>query len=159
MSSLFLSIHSDNLMRALLQAPDKLEKEMGNATLRNIKEIARSARDKAPKAFTTLTQSINDVMISAYEGLIAPTVDYAQAVEEGTDGGAMPPVQNILDWIRVRNIEPNHPDMDQEDLAFVIAQSIAVRGTPAQPYMEPALEDNRGRAERRYNEAIERALQ
>ena len=159
MSDFSLSIHSDNLMRALLQVPDKLEKEMGNATLRNVKEIARSAREKAPKAFTTLTQSINDVMVSAYEGLIAPTVDYAQAVEEGTDGGAMPPVQNILDWIRVRNIEPNDSEMDQEDLAFTVARSLAHRGTPEQPYMEPALEDNRDRAERRYNEAIERALQ
>lgn len=159
MSELSLSIHSDNLMRALLQVPDRLEKEIGNATLRNIKEIARSAREKAPKAFTTLTQSINDAMISAYEGLVAPGVNYAQAVEEGTKGGAMPPVSNIFDWIKVRNIEPNNSDMDQEDLAFVIARSIAHRGTPAQPYMEPALEDNRDRAERRYNEAIERALQ
>ncbi|MCW8830666.1 MAG: hypothetical protein OQK32_03995 [Gammaproteobacteria bacterium] len=159
MNELSLSIHSDNLMRALLQVPDKLEKEMGHATARNIKEIARSARHHAPKAFSTLTQSINDVMISAYEGLVAPGVDYAQAVEEGTDGGNMPPVQNILDWIMVRNIEPNKPDMDQEDLAFVMVHSIAHRGTPAQPYMQPALEDNRERAERRYNEAIKRALQ
>lgn len=159
MTQLSLTVNADNLMQALLQTPELLAKNMANAVLRVSKEMANSAKDYAPKAFSTLTLSINNTQISPYEAIVAPGVDYARLVEEGTGPGAMPPVQNIEDWINVgAKIEPNNPEMTSRDLAYIIARSIAHHGTPAQPYMAPAFKDNRDKAERRINRAIDAAL-
>lgn len=155
---LSIEINTDRLQQAIRNAPRALEREMSAAIVRVTKEIARDAHRNAPKATSLLRNSINDTYPSPYEGIVAPGVDYAQAVEEGTHGQPMPPVQNIEDWIAVRRIVPNDPDMTPHQLAFVMARSIAHRGTPAQPYMVPALESNRVRAERRLNAAIDRAL-
>ncbi len=158
MNAITLTIDSDNLMKALLQAPDLLAKNMANAVLRTTKEIARSARSKAPKAFSTLTNSIKDTQISPYEAIVAPGVNYASYVEYGTKAGAMPNRDSIQDWIEVRNIQPNDPFMDERDLSFIIARSIAARGTPAQPFLIPAFEENKAKAERRFNLAINAAV-
>ena len=158
MNGLSIEIDTQQLVQALLKNPALLGRNVSNAILRVTKSVARSAREYAPKAFSTLTQSIHDTQVSQYEGVVSAGVDYATAVERGTSRQPMPPVANILDWIRVRRIEPNQPDMDQEDLAFIVARSIAARGMPPQPYMGPALADNRRDAERRLNIAIDAAL-
>jgi hypothetical protein len=158
MNGMSLEINSDALYRALLEKPVQLERNMGTAIGRIVLEVARSARAKAPKAFSTLTHSIKSLLISNYEGIVAPGVGYAQVVEEGTRGGGMPPVQNILDWIKVKHITSIEPNTSQRDLAFMIARSIAIKGTPAQLYMAPALEEQSANAERRINAAIDAAL-
>lgn len=160
MSNLELTINSKGLERALANSPRILEKHVARAISRSVQEMARSAKRNAAKAFSTLTNAITATQPSPLEGLATAGTDYALAVEEGTDpGGSMPPVQHILDWIKVIKLEPRDPDMTQEDLAFVIARSIAFKkGTPAQPFMQPAFDDNVARAERRINKAINDAL-
>lgn len=155
-----LTIEASALQRALLASPRALERHLDRAIGRVTQEIARDARIKAPKAFSTLTNSIRGFRPSTSEGIVAPGVDYARLVEEGTEGGGdrLPPTRNLLDWVKVKGISPNDPDMTQEDLAFAIARSIAVKGTPAQPYLRPALEENRARAERLISRAIDDAL-
>ncbi|HHJ11894.1 MAG TPA: hypothetical protein ENK00_01835 [Chromatiales bacterium] len=120
--------------------------------------MARDARRRAPKAFSTLTNAIRGDQVSPFEGRVVAGVDYARAVEEGTRGGAFPPVRNILDWVKVTRQVPDDPAMDQADLAYVIARAIARRGTPAQPFMGPAFEDNKARAQRRIDAAVQAAL-
>lgn len=162
-----LIIDDERLMQALIQAPDKLEKELNKAIDRSLREMARDARGEAPKAFSQLVNSINVVRPGPLEGTVGPSVDYGQAVEEGTGvfgpegvySGEFPPVENILDWIGVVGLTPNDPNYDQEDLAWAIATEIALTGTQAQPYLAPAFEKNIDRANRRFNEAIERSLQ
>lgn len=160
------SIENDRLVRALLLAPGALQRHMNRNIGRAIHEIARAWRSKAPKAESTYTNSIRPEMVSAFEGVAVAGVDYARAVEEGTGlygprgaaSGKAPPVNAIHDWIRVKNITPDDPYMDQQDLAFVIARSIAARGTPAQPSAGPALEEKRARAEQLVEQAIDAAL-
>ncbi len=158
MAGLTLTIDSAKAAAAFAQSPAILEKHLGKAISRIVNEIARSARRKAPKAFSTLTQSIRPQVLSPLEGTVAPGVDYARAVEEGTGPGGFPSEQSMLDWIRVRRIVPDDPGMDETDLAYVIARSIAQRGTPKQPYLQPALDDNQRKAERRADAAIDAAL-
>ena len=158
--SLELSIDSKKLQQAILKAPDVLERELDLAIGRILPEMARAAKDEAPKSMSTLTNSIKDDRISPLEGIVAPHVNYARAVEEGTDGGYYPPPQNILDWIRAGSgITPNDPDMDDVDLAHAISRSIAQKGTQPHPYMAPAFENKKARADFLINRAIERALQ
>jgi len=158
MAGLTLTIDSAKAAGALAQSPEILEKHLGRAISRIVGEIARDARRKAPKAFSTLTNSIRPQIIRPLEGVVAPGVDYARIVEEGTGPGGFPPERTLLDWIRKRRIEPRDPDMDQQGLAYVIARSIAQRGTPAQPYLAPALKDNERKAARRVDAAIDAAL-
>jgi HK97 gp10 family phage protein len=158
MMQLGLEIHHRGLMQAISQGPAVLRKHMNMAVLRTVMEIARSARRYAPKAFSTLTQSINYRMVNALTGEVAPHVDYAEMVETGTGPGGFPTDEAIFQWIKVKRIQPRDPGMDQRDLAYVLARSIALKGTPEQPYMEPALQDNKARADRRINTAINKAL-
>ncbi|MFA7666455.1 MAG: HK97-gp10 family putative phage morphogenesis protein [Burkholderiaceae bacterium] len=159
--SLELTVDSRELQRAMLASPAILGKHLTRAIERVTLEMARDARRRAPKAFSTLTQSINSAMVSPVEGLVFAGADYARLVEEGTRGGSgrrPPPKANILDWIKVRRIQPDDPTMSQEDLAYVFARSIARKGTPAQPFMRPAYEANRVKAEQRISKAIDAAL-
>jgi HK97 gp10 family phage protein len=155
-------VHSDKLVQALLQTPQLLAKNMAKAVLRSAKEMARAARtnvNQGPNAFGTLRNTIKEKQRSPYEAIIAPNVNYAQMVEEGTSGGGKaPPRDSIEDWINVRGILPNDPFMDSRDLSFLIARSIAKKGTPPQPYLQPAFDDNKAKAERRINLAIDAAL-
>lgn len=158
MTALALHIDNTRLRLAASAAPQRLAQEMDLAITRIVKEMARTARRKVPKAHSTLANSIRDEKISSFEAAVVAGVNYALDVEEGTDPQGMPPVLAIFDWIRVKNIEPNDPTMDQSDLAFVIARSIAHAGTPAQPYAAPALEAHRAGAEQRISRAIDIAL-
>jgi hypothetical protein len=143
---------------AMRLAPVALGRNMRRAISRSLQEMARDARRNAPKGHSTLTNSINVAMVDDFEGTAGPHVDYARMVEEETGAGGFPPQQSLLDWIKVKHIEPNDPQMSQEDLAFVIARSIAARGTEAQPYLQPAFDDNKARAEQRISDAIDQTL-
>ena len=165
--SMELTIDSEPLERAIAMGPRTLAKHLDRAIGRSIHEMARSAKGHAPKANSELTNAINAVQPNALEGLVVVGVDYGQAVEEGTGAygpegrpsGKVPPEVHIEDWIRVKHITPDDPNMDAEDLAFVIARSIAARGTPAQPYMQPAYDENVDKAQRRIDAAIDAAIE
>ena len=167
-----LKFESEKLAAALLRAPDALTRHMDRAIERAVQVMARSARNKAAESDTTgqLKQSIQRFRPSPFEGVVAPGADYARAVEEGTGvygprgvaSGKMPTpdldIRPMLDWVKGKRLSPNDPNMDQEDLAWIIARSIAHSGTPPQPFLAPALEENRSRAERLIEAAIDAAL-
>jgi hypothetical protein len=158
MTELSLQITNRGLLQALSQGPEVLRKHLNLAILRSVMEIARSARRHASKAFSTLTQSIKQQMIDPLTGEVAPHVDYSEMVETGTGPGGHPTDESILRWLQVKHISPRDPTMTEQDLAFVIARSIAHKGTPEQPYMAPALAENKDRAARRIDAAINKAL-
>lgn len=147
-----------SLIKAFAKAPALLSRHIGLAIGRSVREMARTAHLNAPKAFSTLTVSISSRQPSPLTGEFFAGVDYARPVEEGTGSGGYPPRQTLLDWIRVRGIEPRDPGMDEDDLAYVIGRSIVRQGTPAQPYMTPALESNKRRAEQAVSRAIDETL-
>lgn len=161
MSSMNLVIDADKLMEALIRQPTKLKKNLDAAITRVLYLFARAARQKAPKAMSTLVNSIGVNRQSALEGTVGPSVNYGAAVElgtglhgpSGTSDNKMPPVQNIQDWISVVRVS-SLKYADPRDLAWAIAKSIAVLGTPAQPYMAPAFEENKARAEQLLDAAI-----
>lgn len=133
------------LNHALKKAPNALLRHIGRGLHRGALEIEREARANAPKAETTLTQSIGLLQKSALFYVIGPKVNYGAVVEYRTNAGGVAPVQSILDWIRVKGISPDKPQDSDEDLAFIISRSIAKKGTEAQPYMQPAAMSKRDR--------------
>lgn len=168
MSTLNLTITPNPALyaRAWAASPQRLEREMNSAITRLVAEMARTARDKAPKATSVLTNSIASRMLSPLEGVVTAGVDYARMAEEGTGlwgpqkqaSGKLPPVQNILDWVKAKHLTPDDPNMDEEDLAFLIARSIAARGTPSQPYFQPTVNEFGPRGEALMSAGIDRVL-
>ena len=167
MKELRFEIKDKRLLESIGRAPGVLKKHLKPAISRSILEMARGARRNAPKAQSVLTNSILTRMsLDGLEGIARPTANYGQAVEEGTGrygpsgqaSGKLPPVDAIQDWIDVKNIEPDDPTMTQEDLAYLIARSIAMRGTPAQPYLYPSFRQHKAAAARRIDGAIAAAI-
>lgn len=158
MTSLELVFDNKDLRQAFARSPQILRKHLDNAILRAVGEMARKAQSLVPKANSTLWTAIKPRQPEPLTGEVVAGTDYARLVEEGTGPGGRPPVQTMLDWIKVHGITPNDPTMDQTDLAFVMARSIAQRGTPAQPFMKPAFEDKKARAQQLIDQALDRAL-
>lgn len=139
-----ISMHIDsrNVMAAMLRAPRSVATHVGRKLARGALEVAREARRVAPKAFTTLAQSIRDSRVSPFEFMVAPGVNYGRMVEEETKPGKMPNPDALIPWVqRVLGARGK----EAEDKAFMIARSIARNGTKAQPYMKPTAEKMGGR--------------
>lgn len=158
MSVLQITFDHQGLRETFAKAPQVLIKHIDRAVLRTVQEIAREARQRAPEAYGTLRNSIKTRHPQDLVGEVVTGTDYARMVEEGTDSGGFPPEQTMLDWIKRKGITPDDPRMDQEDLAYVLARAIALNGTPAQPFMQPALESKRARADQLIDQAIGRAV-
>lgn len=154
-----LNLDTQLLRQAFRRAPGKLRQEMRLALLRSVQEMARTARRNAPKAHSILTNSIgSSVAADGLSAEVRATAQYARYVEDGTGPGGRPPIRTMIDWIKIHRITPNQPGMSERDLAFVLSRSIAIRGTPAQPFMLPAFNRHRVATVTRINDAIERAL-
>lgn len=151
-------INDAQVTRAFAIAPEAALRHAEAGLGRGAQEIARDAKRAAPKAFSTLVNAIAASRESPLHYRVAAGVNYAIFPERGTGPGGHPPHQTMLDWIRVKRIEPRDPSMSARDLAFVIARSIARKGTKAQPYMRPALFGNRSRVLQLVREGALRGL-
>lgn len=157
-SALSIEIRSNRLERALAIAPDAVERHLGTRLAKGAAKTARLMRRNAPKAFTTLTQSIKDTRVGPLAWSTKPHVHYAGYVEEGTGPGGHPPLEALESWIRVHGIIPDDPDMTLEDLAFAMQDSISAKGTPAQPFVTPTWKEIRPEIESEAMDGLSVAL-
>ena len=125
-----ISHNAPEVIDRLNRASASVLKNVSQSLDRGSHEVAREAKSLAPKAFSTLANSINVQSVGDFVRDVVAKTNYARAVEKGTGPGGLPPVQSIEDWMKVKGIEGD---------AFLIARSIAQKGTKAQPFFEPAL--------------------
>lgn len=130
--------NTPEVIAAFMRAPAVMTREADRGLGRAAIEVAREERRLAPKAFSTLTQSIIHRRVRPLYYEITAGVNYALAVERGAGPGGSPPRQTLEDWIRVKGITPRE-NTTLRGLAFLIGRSIRRKGTPAQPFAEPAL--------------------
>jgi hypothetical protein len=135
------------LLAGLRRAPRTMQRHLKRGIDRALQELAREARRRAPKASSGLANSIRAIHPTPLAGAVAPGVAHARYVERGIGPGSWPPTQDLMEWIRTRGVVPDDPNMDREDLAYVIGRAIHRRGIPAQPFMAPTYEAKRDRAE------------
>lgn len=129
-------VDSDEAQRAFERAPDVMERSLERYLRRGADEVAREAMQVAPKAFSTLVQSIRSFRVEPLHWRVAPGVDYAPHVELGTPPHFPNPL-NLQPWVqRVLGVR----GAEAREKAFLIARAISRRGTRAQPYMRPAAE-------------------
>jgi len=127
--------------RALL---NYLQKSMGDIDAPTAKIVNRAAqkgvnfaRQQAPKADSTLTNSIRANRVTLSHQQIVAGAHYSKYVEDGTKKGGWVPAQTLTDWLNVKNITPADSEMSMEDLVFLVQKKIYNKGTPAQPFMAP----------------------
>jgi len=65
--------------------------------------------------------------------------EYGKYVDEGRRAGAkMPPVQPIIDWVKVKRIST--PQYTTEQMGWAIAKSIAKKGIRPKPFIENSIQ-------------------
>lgn len=101
-------------------------------------KIVNDARASAPVYLTTLRQSIlpGDIEVSRsnVKAYVVANADYAAYVEFGSRPH-WPPVDALKGWAQKK--------LGDESLAFVVARGIAQNGTPAKPFLGPAVLKNK----------------
>jgi hypothetical protein len=108
---------------------------------RGAEEVARLAKGNAPKAFSNLTNSIRAERVGEMHYLVSEGMNYGRAVEEGGRPHHVNSAK-LIPWVeRVLGARGK----DARNKAFLIARAIAVRGTRAQKYMQPAADSKRDR--------------
>lgn len=83
--------------------------------------------------------------------------DYWKWVEEGRSPGRFPPVDKILDWIRVKPIVPDENNgrlPTENQLAFLIGRKIAEEGIEGTHYLQESQEEVLAEFEDKLSEAV-----
>lgn len=83
--------------------------------------------------------------------------DYWKYVEEGRAPGKFPPVDKILDWIRVKPIVPDENNgrlPTENQLAFLIGRKIAEEGIKGTHYLQESQEEVLVEFEDKLSEAV-----
>jgi len=154
-----IDIFHRRVSRAFKRAPklmmDRVDRAAGRAAL----ELANKARDEAPKADSTLANSIKPDKLGPADYLIGPHVQHGVYRELGTRGGGpLPPHQPILAWVRSAGGLNIKDEAEARQVAWAVQRKIARDGTPAQPYMAPAAEAMDDRAGLLINQGINAGL-
>lgn len=127
---------------AFKRAPVRMRQLVSDALWRGALEVTRDARDRAPKAFSTLTQSIRPEKINDLHWRAAPGVNYARPVEEGRMPMRRMPGAGLMEWVKLKT---GLQGKALDRATFAIARAIGRRGIDPQPYMKPAAEAKESR--------------
>ncbi|HCU52890.1 MAG TPA: hypothetical protein DIC36_00930 [Gammaproteobacteria bacterium] len=135
-------------LEVLQRADRALRQAIDDALGRGALEIADEARRTAPVAFSLLQQSIRPLRADWNHWQVVAGVNYARQVEQGRrPGGPLPDPRSIEAWMKTKRITPHAQGMPIKTAAFLIARHIRDFGSPAQPFLAPALESKRSRVE------------
>jgi hypothetical protein len=152
-----VTLDDARLQQALARFPERVTAQVEFALVRGAEEIARAARGKAPKAFSTLTNSIRAQRMGELHYRVAPGVNYAAMVERGRKPGKQPGTANgLMEWVKQKTgLEGKALDR----MSFVVARAIGRRGIRAQPYMRPALVENESRLRQLVQAGVARGIE
>lgn len=134
------------VQEAFARAPARMTAAVEAALARGADELAVAAKRRAPKAFSTLTNSIRALRAGELHYQVAAGAHYARMVEEGRPPGRQAGTQNgLVSWVRQKT-GLTGTELDRR--TFLVARAIGRRGLRPQPYMQPALDEveNRLRA-------------
>lgn len=155
MSELTFNADPTGAVRGMALAGRLVLQKAGLALSQAAIVVRDAASVLAPKAEGTLSRMIQRRRAAVFVQEIVASAPHARFVEKGTgtygpekrpSGLRMLPdsgVAAIALWIQRRGIVPRSPGITPEQLPWIIARKIARDGTPAQPFMEPALEKSK----------------
>lgn len=146
-----IKIDEKEVLQAMSRAPRIMARHIERGLGRAAQEVAREERDVVPKAFSNLMNSIRENRISPFERHVNTGVNYARAVEEGTEPGHMPPWQALAPWIHQKTKASGR---ELRNRAFGLARYIKEHGTKAQPYAAPTAKKMESRVIQLVRESI-----
>lgn len=113
-------------LRFLQRLSPRIVRTLERRMARGAEETAREMKREAPKASSLLTNSIKADQLEPLRWWVGPHVRHALYVHRGRrPGGKMPPLQRILDWVRIV-LRP--PANKRRETAFLVARKIRNRG-------------------------------
>lgn len=125
---------------------------------RGAHELANMAKTAMPKFRSETAQRTGVAHGGPLEWRVRFATAHARHTEFGTGPGGRPSLAEMIDWIRLKNIQPRNPAMNREQLARVIRRSIAANGVRAQPFATPSLNRMRPRLSQLMRGAVRAAL-
>lgn len=133
----FNPVEDDSLLGVVQNWGNELAQQM-RINLRVNGTNASSALDGSISVLAVPTAAGFDIKVEMEK--------YWQYVEYGRRPGKMPPIQSIYEWIqnkrsmqfKIKNAK--NRITATKSLAFVIARKIGAKGTPKQPFVQPALQ-------------------
>lgn len=115
--------------RGIVSVPPALDRFVK----RGASEFARAEKIEAPKALTSLTNSIQARANGIADYSVGPTMKYAAAVNNG-GRPHWAPLRPLMDWLRVtKRVTDQH---ELRDRAKGLQRFIAVKGTKANPFVQ-----------------------
>lgn len=143
------------LARAPMEVSDEIDKALGRGAI----ELSRVAKENAPKYRSELTNAIGYERVGLLLHMVrARGKTYGPYVEEGTQGGGVVPLAEMLNWVQKKGITPRTPGMTPRSLAWLIRRSIAQHGTKANPFFQRSLEQMVPRLDELLNQAADKGL-
>lgn len=141
----------NEMVNRLNRAPEVMATELRRAMQASLLLVEADARSNASRDTGRLAGSISSSIQGdglQLVGTVGPSVQYGRFVEFGRRAGArMPPVNALIPWVQ-RHFHAPRERVTATTLrseAYALARSIARRGIPPQPYLQPAYEHNRDR--------------
>lgn len=121
--------------------------------------VQRDAKKLAPVNTGRLRASIipevrASVVGRTITGVVGSNVEYAPYVETGTRPH-FPPLAAIQRWVHLKRLGT---PKTERSIAYAICRAIAVRGTRARPYLEPAFRKNYNRIRKIIGDAVGRIV-
>ena len=104
-NSIRINIDSQRVREAFAKAPQVMARNIEVRLSHGAEEVAREAKDLAPKAFSTLVNSIRAGRVGNLHYQVAPGVNYARPVEEGRKAGKQPgtatgTANGLMEWVK-----------------------------------------------------------
>lgn len=108
------------------------------AYLKNVSEGLK--KDQRAKGIYSSGRSANSLRVQTSEksGQLMGSNYFAQQTA-GRAPGKFPPIESIIEWIKVKNIQ-KRDNISDRSLAFIIARKIAQKGTDIHEGKRPALD-------------------
>ncbi|HLP97488.1 MAG TPA: HK97 gp10 family phage protein [Sideroxyarcus sp.] len=136
-----ITVDLKSAKRGLRALPDAVVRNVDRKLERGAAEVAREAKVRAPKAFSNLTNSIMSDRIGVMRYRVQENVRHGHPVEFGSRPHGVDSTK-LIPWVE---LVTGARGKEARDKAFLIARSIAMRGTKAQPYMGPTADVMGGR--------------
>lgn len=134
-----------------MNARSLLEKPLGEALEQSAKVVQQNSRRIAgsPPIVNTgeLARGIDVKKQSRLSYRVGADAKYSPFVEHGRSAGRMPPVAAIERWASTKLGAPG--------AGFAIARKIAQRGTKAQPFFEPGIQNSMSAIRHLFDGAID----
>lgn len=145
MTAIRIASNSPEVAAAFQRMPGVMMKSADRLIERGRLEMSREIKREAPKARSDLWRSIGGRRVSLARHLITVAAQHGVYVARGTGPGGLPSQEAMLDWIRVRAIQPRNPEDTVEDMARRMRFAIKKKGTPKNDFWGRGIANTRVR--------------